>query len=45
MPENQPQRWQAVITMFNQLPPALRQQIGIDNVARIYRLKPGDKVK
>jgi hypothetical protein len=39
MPENQPQRWQAAITMFNQLPPDLRQKIGIDNVAQIYKLK------
>jgi predicted TIM-barrel fold metal-dependent hydrolase len=39
MPENQPQRWQAAITMFNQLPADLRRQIGVDNVARIYRLR------
>lgn len=38
MPENQPQRWQAAVSMFNQLPADLRQRIGIDNVARIYRL-------
>jgi predicted TIM-barrel fold metal-dependent hydrolase len=37
MPENQPQRWQAAVTMFNQLPADLRQKIGVDNVARIYK--------
>jgi predicted TIM-barrel fold metal-dependent hydrolase len=37
MPPNQPQRWQAVIGMFNQLPPDLRSKIGVDNVRRIYR--------
>jgi predicted TIM-barrel fold metal-dependent hydrolase len=38
MPENQPQRWQAVVGMFNQLPPAIRQKVGFDNVAHIYRM-------
>jgi predicted TIM-barrel fold metal-dependent hydrolase len=38
MPENQPQRWQAVVGMFNQLPPDIRQKVGIDNIGRIYRL-------
>jgi predicted TIM-barrel fold metal-dependent hydrolase len=38
MPENEPQRWQAAITMFNQLPPEIRRKVGVDNVARIYRL-------
>ena len=39
MPDNGPQRWQAVILLFNQLPPDLRRKIGVDNVARIYKLK------
>ena len=39
MPENQPQRWQAVITMFNQLPPDVRRKIGVENVGKIYKLK------
>ncbi len=39
MPENQPQRWQAVITMFNQLPPDLRRKMGVENVAKIYKVR------
>jgi predicted TIM-barrel fold metal-dependent hydrolase len=38
MPENQPQRWEAAILMFNQLAPDLRRAIGVDNARRIYRL-------
>jgi len=38
MPENQPQRWQTAITMFNQLPPDVRRKVGVENVSRIYRL-------
>jgi predicted TIM-barrel fold metal-dependent hydrolase len=38
MPENQPQRWQAVITVFNQLPPDLQRKIGTENVRKIYKL-------
>ena len=38
MPEGQPQRWQAAITMFNQLPSDLRRKIGVENVRRIYRM-------
>lgn len=39
MPDNGAQRWQAVVLLFNQLPPDLRQKIGLDNVPKIYRLK------
>jgi len=39
MPENQPQRWQAVITMFNQLPPDVRRKVGVENVGKIYKLR------
>jgi predicted TIM-barrel fold metal-dependent hydrolase len=39
MPENEPQRWQAVILMLNQLPADLRRKIGTDNAIRIYNLK------
>ncbi len=38
-PEKGPQRWQAVVLLFNQLPADLRQKIGIDNPKRIYNLK------
>ena len=38
-PEKGPQRWQAVVLLFNQLPADLRQKIGIDNPTRIYNLK------
>jgi predicted TIM-barrel fold metal-dependent hydrolase len=39
MPKGEPQRWQAVILFFNQLPEDLRRKIGTENVARIYNLK------
>ncbi len=35
-PKNQPQRWQEVVLLFNQLPPNLRRKIGTENVAHIY---------
>lgn len=34
-----PQRWQAAVRVFNQLPAAVRHKIGTENVARIYNLK------
>lgn len=39
MPKNGPQRWQAAVLLFNQLPADLRQKIGIANPIRIYGLK------
>jgi predicted TIM-barrel fold metal-dependent hydrolase len=38
-PEKGPQRWQAVVSLFNQLPAGLRRKIGIENPTRIYNLK------
>jgi predicted TIM-barrel fold metal-dependent hydrolase len=34
-----PQRWQAAVRLFNQLPAAVRQKIGTENAMRIYNLK------
>ena len=34
-----PQRWQAAVRVFNQLPAAVRQKIGTENAVRIYNLK------
>jgi predicted TIM-barrel fold metal-dependent hydrolase len=34
-----PQRWQAAVRLFNQLPAAMRQKIGTENAIRIYNLK------
>ncbi|HZP34709.1 MAG TPA: amidohydrolase family protein [Candidatus Acidoferrales bacterium] len=34
-----PQRWQAIVALFNQLPAGVRQKIGTGNAIRIYRLK------
>ena len=34
-----PQRWQAAVLLFNQLPAAVRQKIGTENAIRIYHLK------
>jgi predicted TIM-barrel fold metal-dependent hydrolase len=34
-----PQRWQAAVRLFNQLPAAVRQKIGTENAIRIYNLK------
>jgi predicted TIM-barrel fold metal-dependent hydrolase len=39
MPKDPAQRWQAVVVLFNQLPPDLRKKIGTENATRIYRLK------
>jgi predicted TIM-barrel fold metal-dependent hydrolase len=35
-PTNQPQRWQTVVLLLNQLPAGLRRTIGSDNVRVIY---------
>ncbi len=34
-----PQRWQAVVRLFNLLPAVVRQKIGTENAVRIYNLK------
>jgi predicted TIM-barrel fold metal-dependent hydrolase len=34
-----PQRWQAAVLLFNQLPAAVRRKIGTENAIRIYHLK------
>ena len=34
-----PQRWQAVVLLFNELPATVRQKIGTENPVRIYHLK------
>jgi predicted TIM-barrel fold metal-dependent hydrolase len=34
-----PQRWQAVVLFFNELPAGVRQKIGTENATRIYHLK------
>ena len=34
-----PQRWQAVVLLFNEFPAALRQKIGTENAIQIYHLK------
>lgn len=34
-----PQRWQAAVLLFNQLPAAVQQKIGTENAVRIYHLK------
>jgi predicted TIM-barrel fold metal-dependent hydrolase len=34
-----PQRWQAAVRLFNQLPAAVQQKIGADNAVHIYNLK------
>jgi len=34
-----PQRWQAAVLAFNQLPAVVRQKIGMENATHIYRLK------
>lgn len=36
-----PQRWQAVVHVFNQLPEEVRRKIGTENAVRIYHLKQG----
>ena len=35
-PKTEAQRWEAVVTLFNQLPPDLRRKIGTENAARLY---------
>lgn len=35
-----PQRWQAMSSLVNQLPPDLRAKFAIDNPTRLYHLKP-----
>ena len=46
MRDKGPQRWQAVILMFNQLPPDLRRRIGTENAIHIYNLTaPGRNVR
>ncbi len=32
----EPQRWQAAVRILNELPPSLRQKIGMENAMRIY---------
>jgi len=39
-PKGQPQRWQTVVLLLNQLPPDLRRKVGTENVLRIYAAKP-----
>jgi predicted TIM-barrel fold metal-dependent hydrolase len=34
-----PQRWQAVVLLFNELPAGVRHKIGTENATRIYHLK------
>jgi predicted TIM-barrel fold metal-dependent hydrolase len=34
-----PQRWQAAVLLFNELPAAVQQKIGTENAIRIYHLK------
>jgi predicted TIM-barrel fold metal-dependent hydrolase len=38
-PAKGPQRWESIVTLFNQLPADVRQKIGIDNPTRLYHLK------
>lgn len=35
-----PQRWQAIVLLFNQLPGDLRRKIGMENALRIFPFKP-----
>jgi Amidohydrolase len=35
-PKTDPQRWQAVVTLLNQLPDDLRRKIGTENAERLY---------
>ena len=43
MPKDPAQRWQAVVVMFNQLPPDLRRRIGTENAIRLYNLKQAER--
>ena len=38
MPDDDVQRWQGVVRLFNELPADLRRKFGTENVYRIYRL-------
>ena len=35
-PSGPEQRWQELLRLYNQLPPAVRSKIGTENVSRIY---------
>jgi predicted TIM-barrel fold metal-dependent hydrolase len=35
-----PQRWQTVVLLLNQLPPELRQKIGMENATKLYSAGP-----
>lgn len=35
-----PQRWQAVVLLFNQLPPELQKKIGVQNAEQLYAVRP-----
>jgi predicted TIM-barrel fold metal-dependent hydrolase len=37
-PKMAAQRWQTVVSLFNQLPAGVRQKIGTENAARVYPL-------
>jgi hypothetical protein len=37
-PDEEIQRWQAAVRLFNELPPDLRRRFGMENVYRIYRM-------
>ena len=39
-PKNEPQRWEAVVLVLNQLPADLRRKFAAENAIRIYKLKP-----
>ena len=36
---NDPQRWQAMVLLFNQFPASLRKKIGLENPTRLYFAK------
>jgi predicted TIM-barrel fold metal-dependent hydrolase len=42
-PPSGPQRWASIVLLLNQLPPDLRQKIGMENAERIYALKADGK--
>lgn len=39
-PQSGPQRWEPVVLLLNQLPPEVRQKIGMQNAEHIYGHKP-----
>jgi predicted TIM-barrel fold metal-dependent hydrolase len=41
-PAKSPQRWESLVTLYNQLPPNLQKQIGTQNALHIYDLKSGN---